>query len=376
MSIEAATSLAGTSEGGALRFVYETLPGRVVFGCDAIRSLDEEVERLGGSRVAILCSGSATAGARTIRELLDGRVVAQIDYIRPHVPMTDVVAARRLVDESGADAIVAIGGGSAIGLGKAVMLEHSARFIAIPTTYSGSEMTSIYGMTHDGVKRTGRDERVKPALVIYDPELTIDLPRGVTAGSIMNALGHCVEALYAEARNPVISSLALDGVVALHAGATIVVDAPTDIDGRSRLLYGAFAAGLALGAVGMAIHHRICHVLGGTFGLSHGDANSVVLPHVVSANSESEPAVMRRLGAALGADDPAGALFDLARRIGAPQRLDQLGIQHSDIDKAADLIVERAGWNPRPLRRDWIVALLEDAWTGRRPTCPHGEEKT
>jgi alcohol dehydrogenase class IV len=192
----------------------------------------------------------------------------------------------------------------------------------------------------------------------------------------MNALGHCVEALYAENRNPVITGVAVEGVAALRAGSHMVVDAPSDIDGRSRLLYGAFAAGLALGSVGMAIHHRICHVLGGTFGLAHGDANAVVLPHVVSANSAAEPGVMRTLGAALGADDPAGALFDLAHRIGARQRLDELGIEHPDLGKAADLIVARAGWNPRPARRDWIVALLEDAWIGRRPQVHKREEET
>ena len=194
-----------------------------------------------------------------------------------------------MAESSRADSVVTIGGGSTTGLGKAVALARHDAFLAIPTTYAGSEMTPIYGITEGDIKRTGRDLRVRPATVIYDVDLTLRLPSDVTAGSTMNALAHCVEAMYAEERNPIVSLLVFEGIEALTSGSLSVSEDAGNIEGRGRLLYGAFLAGSALGSVGMAVHHRICHVLGGTFGLAHGDVNAVILPYVVAYNQSWEP---------------------------------------------------------------------------------------
>jgi maleylacetate reductase len=365
-AVTAATSSTVATPSRA-RFVYEALAGRVVFGSGSLDSVGAEVEALGGTRVLLVRDEFAAPEAARLHDQLGQTIVAEIDGIRPHVPMEQVLAARRATVAAGADTIVSLGGGSTTGLAKAVVLEHDAWFVAVPTTYAGSEMTPIYGITEDGVKRTGRDVRVKPAVVVYDPDLTIAMPASVTAGSTMNAIAHCVEALYAQSRNPVITSVALDGVRALRRGIEKVAATPGDPDGRAELLYGSFAAGTALAAVGMAIHHRICHVLGGTFGLAHGDANAVILPHAVAANTPAEPQVMGVLAEALGGGDAAGSLFDLAGRIGAPRRLDELGMTATDLERVADLVVEHAGWNPRPVSRDWVAALLQDALVGRRP---------
>jgi alcohol dehydrogenase class IV len=209
---------------------------------------------------------------------------------------------------------------------------------------------------------------VKPRTVIYDVDLTLGLPKEVTAGSTMNALAHCVEALYTQERSPIVSIMALEGVRALKRGSVVVAGDPGNVDGRSDLLYGAFLAGASLGAVGMAIHHRICHVLGGTFGLAHGDANAVILPHVVAYNQVAEPGVMASVADALGVADPAIGIRELAETLGAPTSLSELGISEQDLDKAAEMIVDSAGYNPRPVQRAWIRQLLEDAFAGRPPS--------
>jgi alcohol dehydrogenase class IV len=350
-------------------FVFELLPGRVVFGSGTIARLSVELDALEASRVVLISDNMAKSEADRIESDLGERVVGRINEIEPHVPIEEVEAARRLADDCQANAVVTIGGGSTTGVGKAIVLERELAFLAIPTTYAGSEMTPVYGITAGEVKRTGRDPRVKPKTVVYDVDLTLGLPREVTAGSTMNALAHCVEALYAQERNPIVSIMALEGAKALKRGSVIVAGDPGDVEGRSDLLYGAFLAGASLGAVGMAIHHRICHVLGGTFGLAHGDANAVILPHVVAYNREAEPEIMAALADALGVVDPALGLRELAETIGAPTSLSDLGIREPDLDKATEMIVEGGGYNPRPVEREWIRQLLEDAFAGRPPSA-------
>jgi alcohol dehydrogenase class IV len=350
-------------------FTYQVLPGRVVFGFGTITRLPAELDALGASRVVLISDDMAKSEADEIEADLGNRVVGRIGAIQPHVPIEEVEAARRLTDENRADAVVTIGGGSTTGVGKAIVLETEVSFLAIPTTYAGSEMTPIYGITAGEVKRTGRDSRVKPRTVIYDVDLTLGLPTEVTAGSTMNALAHCVEALYAQERSPIVSIMALEGVRALQRGSVVVAGDPANPDGRSDLLYGAFLAGASLGAVGMAIHHRICHVLGGTFGLAHGDANAVILPHVVAYNRASEPEVMAALGDALEVADPALGFFELAEALGAPTKLADLGITEPDLDRATAMIVDGVGYNPRPVEREWIRQLLEDAFAGRPPSA-------
>lgn len=350
------------------QFSYDQLAGRVLFGHGTIAAVGDELDNLDVQRVILIADDMAKAEADQIEDDLGGRVVARIGEIRPHVPVVDAEAARHMADDRGADAVVTIGGGSTTGLGKAIVLERDMPFLAIPTTYAGSEMTPIYGMTGDKAKRTGRDPRVKPNTVIYDVDLTLDLPANVTAGSTMNALAHCVEALYAEERNPIVSLMALEGVTALRRGSADVAADPRDGTGRAQLLYGAFLAGASLGSVGMAVHHRICHVLGGTYGLAHGDANAVILPYVVAYNQVAEPEVMATLAGALDSDEPDLAIYQLARALGAPISLAELGVNESDLDRAAQMVLDNGGYNPRPLHRDWIRSLLGDAFEGLPPT--------
>lgn len=349
-------------------FTFDQIAGRVVFGSGTIGNIPAEVDRLGGGRVLLITDDMAKAEGDSIEANLGTRVVAKIGQIKPHVPVDDVESARKLADSRSCNVIVTVGGGSTTGLGKAIVLERDLAFVAVPTTYAGSEMTPIYGMTGGDVKRTGRDVRVKPNTVVYDVELTLGLPMSVTAGSAMNAMAHCVEALYAEERNPIVSLMAVEGVAALSRGAEAVASDPDHANGRSDLLYGAFLAGASLGAVGMAVHHRICHVLGGSYGLAHGDANAVILPYVVAYNAVAESGVMDSVGEALGGSEPAGALYDMARALGAPESLAGLGVAESDLDDAAEMVVERGGYNPRPIELGWIRRLLEDAYRGSRPT--------
>jgi alcohol dehydrogenase class IV len=349
-------------------FVLDQPATRVLFGSGTLGNVAAELNRMHAERVLLIASTSAKAEADRIVTDVGDRVVARIDETQPHVPAAGVDLARGMAESNRADSVVTIGGGSTTGLGKAVVVTRQVGFMAIPTTYSGSEMTPIYGITEGEVKRTGRDPRVKPATVIYDVDLTVRLPPGVTAGSTMNALAHCVEALYAEERNPIVSLLAVEGIGALQSGSTTVSLDPVDVNGRAKLLYGAFLAGFALGSVGMAVHHRICHVLGGTFGLAHGDANAVILPYVVAYNQTVERLVMDELAAALGGGDPWALVRDLGRRLGAPTSLSQLGMREADLEQAAEMVVAAGGYNPRPIEPGWIRRLLGDAYEGRDPT--------
>ena len=348
-------------------FVYDAVGGRVVFGDGSVRAVPDELEALGARTTMIIASGSSRSAADALHEQMGDRVVARIDQVNPHVPLVDIERARNLAATSSSEAVVSIGGGSAVGLGKNIALALPVKHLAVPTTYSGSEMTPVHGHTADGVKRSGRDPQAKPNTVVYDPELSRALPMAVTAGSVMNAMAHCIEALYAERRNPVTSSIATEGLRALRSGLVRVVSDQHDRDGRTSLLYGAFLAGTALGAVGIAIHHKICHVLGGTFGLSHGDANAVILPQAVAATAPFEPEVMARVAEALERADPAAGLFDLAAAAGAPSSLAQLGMKEVDLDRAADLILENPGFSPRPVERLWIRQLLDGAFLGKKP---------
>jgi maleylacetate reductase len=284
-----------------------------------------------------------------------------------HVPIEAAQAARETAVRLNADSLIAVGGGSTIGLAKAIALEAALPIVAIPTTYSGSEMTSIYGLTDGGVKRTGRDPRVLPKTVVYDPALTVTVAPRVSATSGMNAMAHCVEALYARDGNPVTSMLAAEGIRVLARALPTVVAAPADLDARSDALYGAWLAGAALGATSMGIHHRLCHTLGGSFNLPHADVHAVVLPHATAFNRDAAPEAMRRIAEQLGTPDAAEGIYDLAVRLGAPTTLREIGMRHEDLDRAARLATETRYDNPRPIEYEAVRQLLESAFHGRRP---------
>jgi maleylacetate reductase len=352
-------------------FVHEALPGRVVFGGGAVDRVAEEVAALGSERVLVIGSRSGKAAGQRIENALGERHAASFGEVRQHVPEDLAAAARDAARAASADGVVAVGGGSAIGLAKAVAVEIVAPVVAVPTTYSGSECTPIYGITGTH-KRTARHQRALPRVVVYDPELTVGLPPDVTAASGFNALAHAVEALYAPGTNPVVALGATEAVRVLAEALPAAVAEPGNLDARALALYGAYLAGSAFAVAGTALHHKVCHVLGGTFGLDHAAANAVVLPHVAAFNASAVPGALARVAAALGGDALAEAagrrLRELAVTLGAPTSLAALGMPAEGLDEAADLTVASVGSaNPRPVDRDAARALLQAAYDGHLP---------
>jgi alcohol dehydrogenase class IV len=341
----------------------------VVFGTGAVQSLAREAARLGAMRALVL----STPGHRVQADEIGGRLGACFAGVFAgavmHVPVETARAARDEARRLAADLAVAFGGGSTIGLAKAVALEHAIPILAIPTSYAGSEMTPIYGLTEGGAKRTGRDPRVLPRTVIYDPELTTGLPVRLSVTSGMNAIAHAVEGLYAADANPITSMMAEEGIRALAAGLPRVAAAPGDLEARGDCLYGAWLCGAVLGAVGMALHHKLCHTLGGTWNLPHAETHAIVLPHAVAFNAAVAPEAMRRIARALGVANAAQGLYDLARSLGAPVALREVGMREEDLDRAADLATQSPYYNPRAVERAAVRQLLEDAYSGRRPAA-------
>lgn len=350
------------------RFVYDALPGRVVFGNGAFDQVPAEVARLGGQRALLIADRSAQSWADRLAEQLAARIVGRIDDVRVHVPMERAAAARELARETAADLVVAIGGGSATGLAKAVALEVPIPILAIPTTYAGSEMTPIWGLTEGARKRTGRDTIVQPRTVIYDPILSLSLPPEIAGPSGMNALAHCAEALYAEGTNPVTSLMAEEGIRVLSAGLPLVSRSPDDLAARGEVLMGAYLAAAAFAAAGSSIHHKICHVLGGAYDLPHAETHAVILPHAMALVAPSEPEAMARIAGALGSPDVPAALYDLAVTLAVPTSLAAIGMPADRLDEAAGLIVDALAASKHPAEKPAIESLLADAFDGRRPS--------
>jgi alcohol dehydrogenase class IV len=348
-------------------FVYTSYPARVVFGAGSLNHLEREIGLLGAQRALVLSTPEQAHQAEEIARRLGGRCAGIFARAVMHVPIETARLARAEAARVGADCAVAIGGGSTTGLGKAIALESSLPILAIPTTYAGSEMTTIYGITETGLKRTGRDPRVLPKTVIYDPELTLSLPVGLSATSGMNAIAHAVEALYAVDANPIISMIAEEGIRALAAGLPAAVAAPRDIKARSDALYGAWLCGVALNGSAMALHHKLCHTLGGTFNLPHAETHTIVLPHATAYNAKAAPEAMARIARALGAAHAAQGLYALEQRLGTPLALRDIGMPQSGLDQVADLAVAHPYPNPAPLERAAIRRLLDNAWHGVPP---------
>ncbi len=349
-------------------FTYDTLPGRVVFGVGALDRVPEEVAALGAGRALLIAGGHEREVASRLERALGSRLAGTFDEVRPHVPIDLASAARAAAEAVRADLLITLGGGSTTGLGKAVALERGTPILAIPTTYAGSEMTPIWGLTEDGHKTTGRDARVLPRVVVYDPILTLTLPARLSAASGMNAMAHCVEASYAEATSPIVTLMALEGIAALARSLPGVLGTPDDIEIRSELLFAAHLAGTALAAAGSGLHHKICHVLGGAYDLPHAETHAVILPHAVAFNAPALPEAMGRIAAALEVDDPASGLFDLDVQLGLPTRLVDIGMHEGDLDEAARLIADDVVRNPQPVDVPALRRLLDDAAYGRRPT--------
>ena len=348
-------------------FVYAAQPSRVVFGRGSLARLTEEVKALGAQKALILCTPEQRAQAQVAADLLGDLSVGIYDGAQMHVPIESARKAREHARSLGADCMVAIGGGSTIGLGKAIALESTVPIIAVPTTYAGSEMTPIYGITEDKVKKTGRDLKVLPKTVLYDPDLSATLPVRMSVVSGMNAIAHAAEGLYAKDGNPVMSLMAEEGIRALATGLRGVVAQADDLTARSDCLYGAWLCGTVLGHVGMALHHKLCHTLGGTFNLPHAETHTIVLPHALAYNSKAAPEAMQRVARAIGAPSAAAGLFDLAKDLGAPTALRDIGFKESDIEVALKVALSNPYWNPEPIVEDAIRELLCHAWEGHRP---------
>jgi len=348
-------------------FTYIGLPARVVFGPGKRAELAAEVDRIGARKALVISTPEQRSDAEMAAELLGDRAAGIHAKAIMHTPMETVHEARQMAAELGADCYVTVGGGTAIGLGKGIALESEKPVIALPTTYAGSEMSTIQGFTEDGVKTTRLDDRMLPKTVIYDPELTLSLPPSYSGPSGMNAIAHAVEALYAEHANPIISMIAEEGIRALGEGLPKICARPDDLEGRTYALYGSWLCGIALGAGGMALHHKLCHVVGGSFNLPHAQTHTIILPHAMAYNASATEAAMARVCRALGADNAPNAVCDLIETIGAPMALKDLGMPEDGLDRAADMAVKNPYYNPRAVTRDGIRALLDDAWHGRRP---------
>jgi len=347
-------------------FVYNSRPGRVIFGAGTlITALPGEVERVGCERLLILSTPGHEALARTIAERLGGgpNVFAGA---RMHTPVAVTDQALAVVAQVNADGLLAVGGGSTIGLSKAIALRTDLPQIVVPTTYAGSEMTPILGQTEDGAKSTLNSPQVLPEVVIYDPDLTMTLPASLSTASGMNAIAHAVEALYARDRNPLVSLMALEGITALVSALPRIVVEPDDRRARADALYGAWLCGTCLGAVGMALHHKLCHTLGGTFDLPHAAAHTIVLPHALAYNVPAIPDAMAQLRTVLG-EDPVMALYEFAGGLGAPRALKDLGMPEQGIGEAARRAVANPYWNPRLLEFEPIQSLITRAWAGQPP---------
>jgi maleylacetate reductase len=352
-----------------LDFIYQARPGRVVFGAGSLQHLEREVLALGAERALVLSTPGQRSKAEAVSDRLGSRSAGVFDRAVMHVPIEVAREARDVARELRADCAIAIGGGSTVGLGKAIAMESGLPILAIPTTYAGSEMTPIFGVTEAGLKRTGTDLRVLPRTVIYDPQLTLALPIDMSVTSAMNALAHAAEGLYARDANPITSLIAEEAIAAIGRGLPGVFSDGQDIEARSHLLYGAWLAGTVLGTVGMALHHKLCHTLGGSFNLPHAATHTIVLPHALAYNEAAAPDAMRRIARALGSESAPRAVYDLARRHGAPLALRDLGMTLADVDKAADIASANPYWNPRPVEREAIRALLHNAFEGIPPAA-------
>ncbi|WP_042391861.1 maleylacetate reductase and hydroxyquinol 1,2-dioxygenase domain-containing protein [Streptacidiphilus carbonis] len=349
-------------------FVRTVGPSRVLFGAGTLQQVRAEAERLGGTRVLLLSGPSLRKHADRVRAALGDLLVAEFDGAAMHTPVEVTARALAVLHEQRADCLVALGGGSTTGLAKALALRTDLPQVILPTTYAGSEVTPVLGETAKGEKVTRSSPAILPETVVYDVELTLDLPVAMSVTSGVNALAHAVEALYSPDADPVTDAIALEAVSAIARALPALGDDPSDLEARADLLRAAWLAGTCLGTVGMGLHHKLCHTLGGSFGLPHAETHTVVLPHAMAYNAPAAPEAMARIAAALGVPEAPGGVFDLIRAAGGPTSLRELGMAEGDLDRAAELAASKPYPNPRELTRDGIAGLLREAWEGRRPT--------
>jgi maleylacetate reductase len=349
-----------------LDFSYAASPARIVFGEGRSSEAAAWLKEAGKSRALVLSTPHQKADAEKLAESLDGLAVGVFADATMHTPVDVTEQAMTVVAETRPDCVVSLGGGSTTGLGKAIADRTELLQLVIPTTYAGSEVTNILGQTEGGKKTTVRDAKILPEIVIYDPALTLGLPVAMSVTSGLNAMAHAIEGLYAEDRNPISSLMAVEGLKAFAQSLPQVVKEPRSLDARSQALYGAWLCGTVLGAVGMSLHHKICHVLGGSFDMPHAETHAVMLPHTAGFNAtaarEQLAPAAEIFGGSIG-----GGLWDFAKSLGAPLTLKELGLAEADLDRAAEIAVQNPYYNPRPIDRASIRSLLQAAWEGSRP---------
>nr|WP_255599377.1 maleylacetate reductase [Hasllibacter sp. MH4015] len=339
----------------------------VAFGAGIRRKARDHADAAGCGRVLVLTTPHQSDLGLELAEILGPMAAGIFSKAAMHTP-TDVTAeALSHLQDAGADSVLSVGGGSTIGLGKAISLRTGARQIALPTTYAGSECTPILGQTENGVKTTISDPKLRPQVVLYDAELVATLPVEMTVTSAFNAMAHAVEALYAKDRNEAATQLSLDGLAAFRRALPEVLADPTDLSARQATQEGAWACGTVLGQVGMALHHKLCHTLGGALNLPHAETHTIILPHALAYNAPAAAEELAPLRDVFGQDDPARAMWDFAASLGAPMALKDLGVTEGDLDRMADLATQNPYWNPRKITAEGIRALLHRAWAGRPP---------
>ena len=349
-------------------FVYTAHPARVLFGAGTLAELPAEVERLGRARALVLTTPELAEPAARATSLLGPLAAGVFDGVAMHTPVEITERAMNQLRELGADCLVSIGGGSATGLGKALAARTGLPQIAVPTTYAGSEVTPVVGETAAGAKTTRSSPDLVPRTVVYDVELTLGLPVTLSVTSGINAMAHAVEALYAPQANPVIDGHAVQAIQRLASALPRIVARADDLDARADALAGAWLAGTCLASVGMGLHHKLCHVLGGSFDLPHAETHTVVLPHAMAFNATAAGDAMHRIADALGTPDAPTGMYDLIAQLGGPTSLVELGLAEAELSRAAELATATPYPNPRPVTADGVLALLADAWQGNRPT--------
>ncbi len=349
-------------------FAATLAPMRVRFGAGARHLVAEEMERLGLSRALILTTPQQADTGAEFAAALGAQAVGVYSGAAMHTPVAVSEEATAQAIALGADCVVAVGGGSTTGLGKAIALRTDLPQIVVPTTYAGSEATGILGQTEGGRKTTITTPKVQPEVILYDAELVRTLPVAMTVTSALNAMAHAAEGLYAQNRSPISTLMALEGIRAFRDGLPRVIAAPDDLTARGETLYGAWLCGTVLGTVGMALHHKLCHTLGGSFDLPHAETHAVILPHAIAYNQRAAAAELSPLAEILGAETPGAGLYDFAVRMGAPLALRDLGMKEADLDRAAEIAVQNPYWNPRPIEQAAIRHLLQAAWAGDAPS--------
>lgn len=348
-------------------FIYEGRPQRIIFGRGRLAEAPEALRALGASKALLLSTPEQRVTAELVAEALGALAVGIFPGAVMHTPVEVTDEAVEVYRKLGADCVVSVGGGSTTGLGKAIALRTDALQLVIPTTYAGSEVTNLLGETAGGEKRTQRSPKILPEAVIYDVELTLSLPPRLSATSGMNAMAHAVEALYAKDRNPITSMMAQEGLRAFAWSLPRIVTEPHDIEARSSAQYGAWLCGMCLANTTIALHHKLCHVLGGAFDLPHAETHAIVLPHAVAYNAPATQEAMSRIAKAIGAEDAPGGLFELGRSLKIPLALKEIGMPADGAERAVELAMKDPYWNPRPLDARLLRSLIERAYAGAPP---------